>query len=91
MSPEVVQKKSHKEKVDIWGIGIVTHILLSGYPPFDGASNQYITNAIINKKPMFGGVRLTLTPQAKQFTTMCLEKDPDQRPSAEELFNHPWL
>jgi len=49
MSPEIIRKEDYNEKVDIWGIGIVAHILLSGCPPFDGKTHKEIETAILNK------------------------------------------
>ena len=76
MSPEIVKNQPYNEKVDIWGIGIIAHIVLSGNPPFDGHTNARIRDGIINKKPMFGSVRLKLSEEAKEFTTSCLNKSP---------------
>jgi calcium-dependent protein kinase len=36
MAPEIIKEENYCEKVDIWSVGIVTYILLSGRPPFKG-------------------------------------------------------
>ena len=54
----------YNEKVDVWGIGIITHILLCGKPPFDGSTNQQIKQAILNDRPTFGGIKSSLSPEA---------------------------
>jgi serine/threonine protein kinase len=36
MAPEIIREEKYNEKVDIWSVGIVTYILLSGRPPFNG-------------------------------------------------------
>ena len=56
MAPEVAKKESYNEKIDIWGIGVVAHIVLTGQPPFQG-THEEIKDAIINQKPKFGRVK----------------------------------
>ena len=34
MAPELVKKEVYSEKVDVWAIGCITYLLLSGYTPF---------------------------------------------------------
>ena len=34
MAPELINKEEYNEKIDIWSIGIITSILLTGKHPF---------------------------------------------------------
>jgi serine/threonine protein kinase len=38
MAPEIIKEEPYDEKVDIWSVGVITYILLSGRPPFAGKS-----------------------------------------------------
>lgn len=45
IAPEVLAKKYNKE-CDIWSLGVMTYICLSGLPPFNGRSDDDIMKAI---------------------------------------------
>jgi len=90
MAPEIVKHEPYDSKVDIWGVGVILHILLKGAPPFVGSNSTEVMEQIVNKDLEFSTGR-AVSPEADQFILQCLLKDPSQRPSAEELFNHPWL
>jgi calcium-dependent protein kinase len=38
-----VLKQNYDERCDVWSIGVILFILLSGKPPFDGAGDKEIT------------------------------------------------
>ena len=93
MAPEIVKQEKYDEKIDIWGIGIIAHIVLCGCPPFEGTTGDQVQNAIISGDPTFvnAKVKSSLTQEAIDFTMKCLSKNPNQRPPAYELLRHPWL
>lgn len=39
VAPEVLLCESYDQSVDMWGVGIITYILLAGYPPFYDENN----------------------------------------------------
>ena len=54
IAPEVICGE-YNEKCDIWSIGIIMYIMLTGIPPFQGKTNQKIFERIISTEPSFKG------------------------------------
>jgi serine/threonine protein kinase len=42
MAPELAKEQPYSKSVDIWAIGVITHILLTGSPPFPGKTKEDI-------------------------------------------------
>ena len=77
------------EKVDIWALGITLYELVTGKLPFEGKNKLEVKNAIREYR---------LTPFPSHVSTHCqsmiramLAYDPDSRPSAEQLLQHPFM
>lgn len=91
IAPEVL-KRRYGPEVDIWSIGVMLYILLSGVPPFWAESEHGIFNAILR-----GHVDFTSDPWpsissgAKDLVKKMLTSDPKHRLTAFQVLNHPWI
>ena len=91
IAPEVL-KESYDEKCDVWSCGVIMYILLCGYPPFNGNSNEEIYNSIKNSQPYFHGEDWRdITPEAIDLLQNMLNKQPNKRFSAGKCINHKWF
>jgi serine/threonine protein kinase len=92
MAPEIINRKSHNCKVDIWSLGVVTYILLSGTPPFNGQTRNQLFANIQNKEVEFEGYVWNLvSDEAKEFLKKALTKNPVKRASAKDLLKSSWV
>jgi calcium-dependent protein kinase len=46
MAPEIQEVQKYDSKVDIWSLGIIFYILLSGKPPYSGKTKEEILENI---------------------------------------------
>ncbi|EED89410.1 predicted protein, partial [Thalassiosira pseudonana CCMP1335] len=91
MSPELL-KGRYDNGCDTWSVGVVTYILLCGYPPLNGSSDQDIQRAVLNSNHHFKGRGWhNKSPQAKDFINRLLHRDVTKRFSAKEALMHPWI
>jgi len=62
---------------------------VSGYKPFQGVSYEGIAAAVIQHA--MADLPPHLSPAFKSFMAAALTYDPQQRPSAQQLLDHPWV
>ena len=92
MAPEVIKKVKYDTKVDIWSLGIVAYILLSGRPPFNGKSKDEIYLQLSTQTIQYSDLTWSkISKEAKSFVRRCLTRDPYLRGSAEDLLQHEWI
>lgn len=82
MAPESAEGRPQTSAVDIYGAGILLYELVTGRPPFSGGTALEVLQRHLSEEP-----RRPTTVPAPLWTVIerCLSKDPDRRPSAENL------
>eukprot|EP00934_Nitzschia_sp_Nitz4_P008766 Nitzschia sp. Nitz4//scaffold154_size52827//22184//25178//NITZ4_006776-RA/size52827-snap-gene-0.3-mRNA-1//1//CDS//3329537308//8756//frame0 len=96
VAPEVI-KGSYDERCDIWAIGVITYLLLSGDPPFGGCGGPEplltVRANILHCKYEFEpeDVWGLVSETGKNFIRDMLVLDPKHRPTAREAQKHAWL
>nr|CAG4643105.1 EOG090X03P9 [Ilyocryptus agilis] len=88
ISPEVATRSSHGLEADVWGLGCLLYTLLVGRPPFDtDAVKSTLTRVVMAdfKLPP------NLSAEAKDLIQRLLKKNPKERPTLEEVMDHPFM
>ncbi|XP_047454001.1 triple functional domain protein isoform X5 [Mugil cephalus] len=91
-APELVLGQPASLMSDLWSLGVVTYVVLSGASPFLDESLEETCLNICRldfsfPEDYFQGV----SPAARDFIRLLLQGDPDRRPSAASCLQEPWL
>jgi calcium-dependent protein kinase len=90
ISPEVLKGK-YTQKCDIWSAGIVLYVMLVGYFPFDGDTDNEVYKAISKSKIDLNTQEWkSISKEAKDLIKHMLCEE-GKRYSAAEVLKHPWL
>jgi len=92
-APEVLTgEHAYDKSVDLWSVGVITYVLLCGYPPFYATSQPALFEKIIKANYDFPPAEWDyISDKAKDFIRSLLVLNPQKRLTAEECLLHPFL
>ncbi|XP_054081994.1 peripheral plasma membrane protein CASK isoform X3 [Zeugodacus cucurbitae] len=91
MAPEVVTRRLYGKGCDVWGAGVMLHVLLSGRLPFLGSGIR-LQNSIARGRVSFEAPEWkAISTTAKDLVMKMLSANPHHRPSITEVLEHPWM
>ncbi|XP_005384950.1 PREDICTED: myosin light chain kinase 2, skeletal/cardiac muscle [Chinchilla lanigera] len=92
LSPEVVNYDQISDKTDMWSLGVITYMLLSGLSPFLGDDDTETLNNVLSSNWYFDEETFeAVSDEAKDFVSNLIVKDQGARMSAAQCLAHPWL
>lgn len=92
VAPEILAYEPISLAADIWSLGVLAYVLLTGFSPFGGDTDQETLRNISSANldfpsELFEGV----SDEAKDFITDCLQRDPKKRLNVAQCLAHPWI
>ncbi|XP_071502191.1 serine/threonine-protein kinase 33-like [Diadema antillarum] len=92
MAPEVIDNQGYSQQCDVWSIGVITFLLMSGEPPFNGQDEDGLYDSIRKGELDFSTPAWKrISDEAKNAIQGLLKVDPAHRLTAHELLDHPWI
>ena len=93
MAPEVLMGKDYNFSADVWSIGIITYLLLTGYLPFDdeGEDKEVIRKTLFESIPFYNDSWKNVSSKAKEFIRKILKKDKEERITIDGILSDPWI
>ncbi|KAL7294623.1 hypothetical protein TKK_0011927 [Trichogramma kaykai] len=91
ISPEVLNDEPAYPQSDIWQVGVLAYVLLSGVAPFQGENATETRQNILFVRYRFEYLYKELTQEATRFFMLVFKRCPSKRPTAEECHDHRWL
>ena len=85
-------KSDYDQRCDVWSLGIIAYMLLSGAPPFNADTSDKIHALILSQEPDFSVKAFPKAgPVTIDFLRLILNKDPLARLTIDEAFAHPFI
>lgn len=91
MAPEVILQTGHSFSADIWSVGCTVIEMATGKPPWSQQYQEVAALFHIGTTKSHPPIPEHLTAEAKDFLLKCLQKEPNLRPAASELLQHPFV
>ncbi|XP_066997430.2 calcium/calmodulin-dependent protein kinase type 1 isoform X2 [Anabrus simplex] len=92
VAPEVLAQKPYGKAVDVWSIGVISYILLCGYPPFYDENDANLFAQILKGEFEFDSPYWDdISESAKDFIRQLMCVDVEKRYTCRQALAHPWI
>jgi len=91
VAPQVLAGK-YDQQSDLWSVGVIMYVMLCGYPPFFGETDQEVLAKVRLGNFSFNAADWkNVSEDAKNLIRMLLKMNPRDRYTAEQALNHEWI
>ncbi|CAG9763126.1 unnamed protein product [Ceutorhynchus assimilis] len=92
VAPEVLAQKPYGKAIDVWSIGVISYILLCGYPPFYDENDVNLFAQILKGEFEFDSPYWDeISDSAKDFIKNLICVNVEKRFSCKQALDHPWI
>ena len=91
MAVEMFSSESYDASVDLWSTGVILFETLFGYAPFASATFEELELKILSNDDIKIPEKPNVTPKCKDLLQRLLQRNPSQRISFQDFFNHPFV
>lgn len=95
VAPEVLKRQGYDAACDIWSLGILLYTMLAGFTPFangpDDTPEEILARISGGQYALSGGNWDSISDSAKDVVSKMLHVDPQQRLTALQVLQHPWV
>jgi serine/threonine protein kinase len=88
LAPEMIDRRGHDTRLDLWNLGILLFELLTGNAPFRSNNQEEL---FVKIKSLKIGFPKNFPSGAKELVRSLLKAKPEERITLNELFEHPWM
>jgi serine/threonine protein kinase len=92
-APEIIVDEPYSKAVDLWSLGIMTYLMVSGKLPFNSEDENEIARQVVYDEPDYSRnpVWKNISAECKDFIKRLLNKDQNKRMTIKEALEHEWI
>ena len=92
-APEIIVDEPYAKPVDLWSLGVMTYLMVSGKLPFNSEDENEIARQVVYDEPNYtrNPVWKTISPECLDFIKRLLDKDQNKRMTIKEVLEHKWI
>ena len=92
-APEIILDEPYNKEVDMWSLGVMTYLMVSGRLPFNSEDENKIARKIAFDEPDYekNSCWKSLSSECIDFIKKLLCKNPKKRMIIEDALKHPWF
>ncbi len=92
LAPEVIVGPQYDAECDMWSLGVITYVMLSGHPPFFAKDRRKLFELICAGRYSFPAKHwANVSDQAKSLIRNLLRADPTKRYTPQQVCADPWM